>query len=133
MVFSEIGQGDVILFIFQVFIIVIWLWLLFTVFSDLFRDHETSGWGKAAWVLFVLILPFLGILVYLIVRGGGMAKRAQVAQVEAKQQFDSYVQSVSGGGSTPSPADQIAQAKSLLDSGTITQAEFDELKRKALS
>ena len=129
MLLAEIGEGDVALFILQVFIFVIWLWLLFTVFADLFRDHQSSGWAKAAWVLFVLILPFLGILVYLIVRGGGMAKRAQEAQADAKKQYDSYIQSVAGSGSGASPTDQIAQAKSLLDAGTISQAEFDELKR----
>lgn len=104
-------------------------WRATSILSDLFRDHETSGWAKAAWVIFLLIFPFLTAFVYLIARGGGMAKRNMKAQADAQQQFNEYVQSVASG---QSPADQIASAKSLLDAGTIDQAEFDRLKAKAL-
>ena len=108
---------------------VIWFWLLITVFADLFRRHDTSGWAKVAWVVFVIVLPYLGVLVYLLVQHDGMAKRNLKAAEASQQQFDSYVQSVA----KSDPADQISKAKALLADGTITQAEFDQLKQKALS
>jgi uncharacterized membrane protein YcjF (UPF0283 family) len=107
---------------------VIWIWIVITVFSDLFRRHDISGWGKAAWVVFVIVLPFLGVLVYLIAQHDGMRERS-VKQAQAQQQaFDEYVREAAGGS-----AAEIAKAKELLDAGTITQAEFDALKAKALS
>ena len=109
---------------------VIWFWILIRVFMDVFRRHDLSGWGKAGWVLLTIILPFVGVLIYLIAHGQDMGKR-DIEQARAQQaQFDQYVKSVaaSDGG-----AAQIAQAKSLLDSGAINQAEFDALKAKALS
>jgi hypothetical protein len=110
-----------------IFAFVIWFWLLITVFADVFRRHDTSGFAKAMWIIFVIILPFLGVLIYLIVEHQGMADR-NVKQAQAQQQqFDQYVKSVAGGS-----ADEIAKAKQLLDSGAITQAEFDALKAKAL-
>lgn len=108
---------------------VIWFWLLITVFADLFRRHDTSGFAKVLWVIFVIILPYFGVLVYLLVEHRGMAER-NIQQAQAsKQEFDQYVRSVSGG----DPSEQIAKAKALLDNGTITQAEFDQLKQKALA
>ena len=110
-----------------IFAFVIWFWLLITVFADVFRRHDTSGFAKAMWIIFVILLPFLGVLIYLIVEHQGMADRnVKQAQVQ-QQQFDQYVKSVAGGS-----ADEIAKAKQLLDSGAITQAEFDSLKAKAL-
>jgi len=109
---------------------VIWFWLLITVFSDLFRRHDTSGWAKAAWIIFVILLPYLGVLVYLIAEHKGMTERNMQQAQSAKQDFDTYVQSVA---SQSDPAEQIAKAKGLLDAGTITQAEFDQIKQKALS
>jgi uncharacterized membrane protein YcjF (UPF0283 family) len=109
---------------------VIWFWLLIRVIGDVFRRHDLSGWGKAGWTLFMIVAPFVGVLIYLIAHGQEMGKR-DIEQVQAQQaHFDQYVKSVaaSDGG-----AAQIAQAKSLLDSGTITQAEYDSLKAKALS
>ena len=108
---------------------VIWFWLLITVFADLFRRHDTSGWAKVGWVVFVILLPYLGVLVYLLVEHGGMAERNQKAAEASQRQFDAYVQSTAKG----DPADQITKAKALLADGTITQAEFDQLKQKALS
>jgi Phospholipase_D-nuclease N-terminal/Short C-terminal domain len=108
---------------------VIWFWLLITVFADLFRRHDTSGWAKVAWVVFVIILPYLGVLVYLLVQHDGMAERNRRAAEASQQQFDAYVQSVA----KSDPADQISKAKALLADGTITRAEFDQLKQKALS
>ena len=108
---------------------VIWFWLLITVFADLFRRHDTSGFAKVAWVVFVIVLPYLGVLVYLLVQHDGMAQRNVKAAEAQQQQFDSYVQSVA----KTDPAGQITKAKALLADGTITQAEFDQLKQKALS
>ena len=107
---------------------VIWIWIVITVLVDLFRRHDVSGWGKAAWVIFVIVLPFLGVLIYLIAQHDGMRERsAEQAQAD-KQAFDQYVRDAAGG-----PASGIAKAKELLDSGAITQAEFDTLKAKALT
>ncbi len=122
--------GDVMWSMFVFFLWILWFWLLFTVFADLFRRHDVSGWGKAGWCVFVIVLPFLGVFVYLIAEGKGMAER-NVKQVQAQQSaMDSYVRSVA---STGDASAQIAQGKQLLDSGAITQAEFDQLKAKALA
>ena len=108
---------------------VIWFWLLITVFSDLFRRHDISGWGKAGWCAFVIVLPFLGVFVYLIAQGKHMAER-KAADVQASQAaFDQYVRDAAG---SSGPSDQIARAKELLDSGAISQAEFEQLKRRLL-
>jgi len=110
---------------------VIWIWLLFTIFADLFRRHDTSGWSKAGWTLLLLCLPFVGVMIYLIVESKGMAER-RVAETQAAQQsFDSYVRTVSGNGHNS--AQQIGQAKELLDSGSLTKDEFETLKAKALA
>lgn len=109
---------------------VIWFWLLITVFSDLFRRHDISGWGKAGWCAFVIVLPFLGVFVYLIAQGKHMAER-KAADVQASQAaFDQYVRDAAG---SSGPSDQIARAKELLDSGAIDATEFEQLKRKALA
>jgi Short C-terminal domain/Phospholipase_D-nuclease N-terminal len=109
---------------------VVWFWILVRTLGDVFRRHDLSGWGKAGWTLLMIVAPFLGVLIYLIAHGKEMGHR-DIEQARASQaQFDDYVKSVAAadGGAT-----QIAQAKSLLDSGTITQAEYDSLKAKALS
>ena len=109
---------------------VIWFWLLITVFADLFRRKDTSGFAKVLWIIFVIILPFLGVFIYLIAEHQGMADR-NTQQVEAQQaQMDAYVKSVAGSGGA---AEEIDKAKKLLDSGAITQAEFDSIKQKALA
>jgi hypothetical protein len=113
------------------FAFVIWIWTLFAVFADLFRRDDVSNWGKAGWTAFVIILPFLGVLVYLIADGKGMAER-RAGDIEASQkQYNDYIRTVAGGGG--GPASELAQAKQLLDSGTITQDEFNEIKRKTLA
>lgn len=109
---------------------VIWFWLLIVIFGDLFRRHDIGGWAKAAWTIFVIVLPFAGVLIYMISQNKGMAER-QAAQAQASQtQFDQYVRSVA---SDQSPATQIEKAKSLLDSGSITKDEFEEIKRRAIA
>jgi hypothetical protein len=122
--------GQVMWTMFVFFAWVLFFWLLFVVFGDLFRRHDIGGWAKAGWTIFVICLPYLGILVYLIAEGRGMGER-RLAEVQAAQsQMDAHVRSVAGSGGA---AEQIAKAKELLDSGAITQAEYDGLKAKALA
>lgn len=110
---------------------VIWIWMMIAILTDVFRRRDTSGWGKAAWTVFLIVLPFLGALTYLIINHDGMAER-NAEQARARQAgFDEYVKSVGGGGG--GAAAEIESAKRLLDSGAITEAEFDGLKAKALA
>ena len=113
---------------------VIWIWVVIMVLSDVFTRHDTSGWHKALWVVFIIVIPFLGVLVYLIAQHDGMNER-NVKQVQARQaEFDDYVKSVAvNGGGGGGAAAEIEKAKGLLDSGAIDQAEFDTLKAKALA
>jgi len=108
----------------------IWIWLLITVFMDIFRRTDIGGWGKTGWIIFVIIIPYLGVFVYLIAEHKGMTERAIQGQQEAKTQMDDYVRNVAG---QSDPTSQIANAKELLDKGAITQSEFDALKQKALA
>jgi Short C-terminal domain/Phospholipase_D-nuclease N-terminal len=112
------------------FFFIVWLWILFTVFADVFRRQDISGWGKAAWCIFVIVLPYLGVFVYLIAEHRGMTERTIQQQQAAKTQMDQYVQAAAG---KTDPSEQIAKAKGLLDQGTINQAEFDQIKQKALT
>jgi hypothetical protein len=112
------------------FAFVIWIWILITVLIDLFRRHDTSGFMKVLWIIFIIVLPYLGVFVYLIVEHKGMAERAIKQQQTAQQQLDDYVKSVAG---KTDPAEQIAKAKQLLDGGAISQAEFDQIKQRALA
>jgi general stress protein CsbA len=109
---------------------VAWIWMLIVIFTDVFRRRDIGGWAKAAWIVFMIVLPFIGVLAYLIAQHDGMAQRQADAMSQAQQQTDEYIRSVAtnGGGA----ADQIAKGKELLDSGAITQAEFDSLKARAL-
>jgi len=109
--------------------LVIWLRLLFTVFADLFSRHDISGWGKAGWSVFAIVLPFVGVLVYLGTQGEQMAERSAKRTQVAQGQADDYVRSVAG---SNDPATEIEKAKQLLDSGAINQAEFDAIKAKAV-
>ena len=109
---------------------VIWFWLLITVFADLFRRHDTSGFAKVLWIIFVIVLPFLGVFIYLIAEHDGMTERS-INQAKAQRaQMDYYVRDVAGSGGATG---EIERAKGLLDSGAITQAEFDAIKAKALA
>ena len=107
---------------------VAWIWILITVFIDLFRRHDIGGWGKAGWVVFLIVLPFLGVLVYLIAQHDGMRERSMKQAQDQQASLDQYVRETAGGS-----AAEIAKAKELLDSGTITQEEFDAIKAKAIS
>jgi len=117
--------------IFLIFLWVLWFWVLITIFIDIFRSDDLSGWGKAGWFIFVLLIPLIGVLVYLIVRGGKMRQR-QVQDAQAQdQQFRSYVQDVAG--SQTSSADELAKLADLRDKGVITAQEFESQKAKLLA
>ena len=107
---------------------VIWIWIVITVLIDVFRRHDIGGFAKAVWVIFVVLLPWLGVLIYLIVEHDGMRERSMKQAQAQKEEFDQYVRGAAGGST-----DEIAKAKQLLDQGTITQDEFNALKAKALS
>jgi hypothetical protein len=107
----------------------IWIWLLIVCFTDIFR-RDASGWVKVAWIIFIIVLPYLGVFVYLIAEHKGMTERSVKDQEAAKSEMDQYVRSVAG---SNDPTTQIANAKSLLDKGAITQSEFDAIKQKALA
>jgi hypothetical protein len=122
--------GDVMWTMFVFFAWILFFWMLFGVFGDLFGRHDISGWAKAGWTFFVIVLPFLGIFVYLISQGKAMGERAQQRAQSQQSQMDDYVRSVA---STGSPTEEIAKGKELFDSGAISQAEYDQLKARALA
>ena len=113
------------------FVFFIWFWLLIIVFSDIFRSRDLSGWAKALWVIFVIILPFLGILIYLIARGGKMHERAEAQTTQQQQAFDAYVKQAAG--TSGSSVDELAKLADLKAKGVITDAEFEAQKAKLLS
>ena len=122
--------GNVLWTIIVFFAWVIWFWILITILADLFSRHDVSGWAKAAWMIFVIILPFLGVLIYLISQGKGMAERRNKEYQAAEDAVDDRIRSVAGEGGA---AAEIQRAKELLDSGAIDQAEFEKIKRLALA
>jgi len=121
---------DIVWFIFITWAFVAYLMVMFSIISDIFRDREMSGWAKAAWCLTLVFFPFITALVYLIARGGSMADRNMRAAAAHRQQQDAYIREVAG---HTTPTDQIAQARALLDSGAISQPEYETLKSKALA
>ena len=130
MVAADYPFLDVVWTMLIIFAWIIWFWLLITVFTDLFRRHDTSGFAKVLWIIFVILLPFLGVFIYLITQGQHMAERDMHQARAAQSEFDSYVQSVASSGG---PTAEIERAHGLLSSGAITQAEFDAIKAKALA
>ena len=119
--------GQALLTVLEIFIFAAWLMILFTVISDLFRDHSISGWAKAAWIIFLIFLPFLGTFVYLIARHDGMRERSLAAQQQAQKQFDSYVRQAAGSGSA---ADELTKLAKLHDENKLSDAEFERAKAK---
>lgn len=121
---------DFLVWAFWFYIVIVCITIFIRILIDIFRDPELNGWAKALWVLFIVVVPFLAALIYLIVRGRRMAQRSMAGAVEAQQANDQYIRSVAGSGSA---ASEIESAKRLLDSGAITPAEFETLKAKALA
>lgn len=128
MLLADYNLGDALLTVLGIFLLFAWLWILITIVGDLFRDHELSGWGKAFWVFFLIFLPFLGVLVYLVARGSGMRDRAMADQAAAQEQMDTYIREKAGA----SPADELQKLNDLKVSGAISQEEFDRAKSKLL-
>ncbi len=126
---ADISFGELLLVALEIFFFVIWIWILITILTDLFRDHETSGWAKAAWVLFLVVIPFLTALVYLIVRGSGMRDRTIKAQADAKKHFDEYVREQAH----TTPADELHKLNDLKEKGALSDAEFQKAKEKLLA
>ncbi len=122
---ADFGLGEALLTTLSIFFFVIWIWILITILSDLFRDHEVSGWGKAAWVFFLVFVPFITALIYLGVRGAGMRERALAAQQEAKTQMDQYIRETAS-----SPVDELHKLSELHDKGAISDEEFEKMKAK---
>lgn len=130
MILADYTFGQGLLTVLEIFLFAAWLMVLFTIFSDLFRDHEISGWGKAAWSIFLIFVPFLGSLIYLIARGNGMRDRALAQQQEAQKQLDTYVRQTAGSGST---ADELAKLAKLHDDKKISDQEYEQAKAKIVS
>jgi hypothetical protein len=127
---ANISFGEGLLLVFEFFLLFAWIWILISILGDLFRDHELSGVAKAVWVFFLVFLPFLGVLIYLIVRGNGMRDRALKAQADTKKEFDSYVREQAHAGS---PAEEIHKLTELKDKGALSAEEFDQAKAKLLA
>jgi hypothetical protein len=123
---------DAFLTMLYFFLFIIWIWLLIMVFMDVFRSHDMGGWAKALWVIFIIVLPFLGVFVYLIARGGKMHERAAQQAAQQQKAFDQYVKQAAG---TPgaSTADQLSKLADLKSQGVLTDAEFDAQKAKILA
>ncbi|MBS1880232.1 MAG: SHOCT domain-containing protein [Actinobacteria bacterium] len=126
---ADISFGEILLVALEIFFFVIWIWILITILTDLFRDHETSGWAKAVWVLFLVFIPFLTALIYLIARGSGMRDRSIKAQADAKKHFDEYVREQANS----TPADELHKLNDLREKGALSDEEFQQAKAKLLA
>jgi hypothetical protein len=129
MVIADFTLGDAFLTVLEIFFFVIWFWILIVILSDLFRDHELSGWWKAVWVLFLVFVPFVTALVYLIVRGQGMRDRAVKEQAETRKHLDQYVRETAA----TSPVDELHKLADLKDRGAISDAEYEKMKAKLVA
>ena len=128
MTLATFELSDALITALAIFFFVIWVWIVITILIDLFRDHEMSGWIKAVWVLFLILIPVLTALVYLIVRGSGMRQRAIDEQAEAKRQLDEYVRETA----QASPVDEMKKLEKMRKNGTISDADYEKLKAKIL-
>jgi len=126
---AEFTLGDALLTVLEIFAFVIYFWILITIFGDLFRDHQLSGWAKAGWVVVLFLVPFIGMLVYLIARGQGMRERAVREQADMRRHMDEYVRQAAG----TSPVDELHKLSELKDRGAISDAEFEQAKAKLLA
>jgi hypothetical protein len=127
---ADVSLGELLLLALEIFFFVVWIWILITILGDLFRDHELSGGAKAAWVFFLVFVPFLTALIYLIVRGAGMRARTIKAQAEVKQHFDEYVRQQAH---IAYPADELHKLAELKDRGVLSDEEFERAKAKLLA
>jgi ABC-type multidrug transport system fused ATPase/permease subunit len=127
---ADFTFGDALLTVLEIFLFIAWLWILFTIIGDLFRDHQLSGWAKAGWVFVLIVLPFLGTLIYLIARGQGMRDRAVREQAEMRKHMDDYIRETAG---TSSSVDELAKLNDLKERGAISDAEFERAKAKLLT
>jgi len=127
---AEVNFGEFLLLVFEWFLLFAWIWIVITVLMDLFRDHKLSGIAKAVWAFFLIFLPFFGVLLYLIVRGGGMRERKLKEQEDAKKHFDEYVREQAGSGSS---ADELHKLSELKDKGALSAEEFEKAKAKLLA
>ena len=130
MILADFTFGQALLTVLEIFVFAAWLMVLFTIVGDLFRDHDISGWSKAIWVVFLIFVPFLGSLIYLIVRGQGMRERAVQQQEAAQKQFDAYVRSTAGGDSA---ADELTKLAKLHDEHKLSDDEFERAKAKIVA
>jgi type VI protein secretion system component VasK len=128
---AEFGTGQLLWSMLWFFMFIIWFWLLISIFGDIFRSDDLSGWGKALWIIFIVLFIWLGVLVYFIARGKGMQERSMKAMAAQQSAQREYIQSVAG--SSTSTAEEIARLSDLRDKGAITEAEFQSLKAKAIS
>jgi hypothetical protein len=134
MVLAEFGTGQVLWSMLWFFLFVIWIWMLFSVFGDIFRSDDLSGWGKALWSIFVIFLPYLGVFVYLVARGQGMVEHSARDAAQREALFRQHVQAAAGsGGGGGGAADEIARLADLRDKGVLTEDEFQAAKAKALA
>jgi putative oligomerization/nucleic acid binding protein/phospholipase D-like protein len=127
---ADVNFGEFLLIVLEFFLLFAWIWILIAVISDLFRDHQLSGVAKAVWVFFLVFLPFLGVLIYLIVRGDGMRDRTLKAQSDVQKEFDSYVRAQAH---AASPADELHKLAELKDKGALSPEEFEQAKAKLLA
>jgi len=126
---AEFTLGAALLTVLEIFLFMAWIWVLITVIGDLFSDHNVSGWGKAAWAFALILVPFFGVFLYLIVRGGSMQERGMKRQADAQQQLDTYIRQTAAS----SPADELVKLAGLRDKGAISDSEFEQAKQKLLS
>jgi ABC-type multidrug transport system fused ATPase/permease subunit len=127
---AEFTLGAALLTVLEIFMFVAWIWVLVTVIGDLFGDHAVSGWGKAGWTILLILVPFLGVFIYLIARGGGMHERAMNRAAAAQKQFDSYIRQTAGGSSSASELETLA---GLHSKGVLSDSEFQQAKQKLLA
>jgi hypothetical protein len=125
---ADITFGDLLLTVFEIFIFVVWIWILFTIIGDLFRNHDMSGWLKGVWIILLIFIPWLTALVYLIVYGNDMRERQLRAQAEAKHAADDYIRAAAH----VSPADELHKLHDLVEKGALTDAEYERAKAKLL-
>ena len=126
---ADVSFGELLLMVFEVFLFVVYIWILWTILTDLFRNHQMSGWLKAAWIVLLIFIPYLTALVYLIVYGSDMRERQLRAQAEAKHEAEQYIRAAAH----VSPADELHKLHDLVEKGALTEAEYDRAKQKLLA